>query len=346
MSGHRILFFARVWDPHLLRVIEFYAGDIAAVQGLSDEPIVLEHRLWYALRHPGDATFAWWWASALPLVVQARLRRRPVVVTGAINNVARTSFKGRIRDRFKRALVVAAMKLATTNVVISDYEAETAERLGARRIERLYPGVETTYFCPGPKSQTPMAVTASQLFPFGMRRKGVDVSIAAAALVRQAVPEFRLTIIGPVFPDGQEYLDQLRATLDFAGVDVLGEVSREEKRRLFSSAWMYLQPSMAEGFGLAMAEAMAAGTVPICSSNGALPEVVGAAGVVLDDRTPESLATAILGLLRNEDERNRLAAAARERSLEFDANTRAARLGQILSAAGWPARRALTPDSE
>jgi len=335
--GDRVLFFARVWDPHLFEVIEFYAEDIAAVEGHSDAPLILEHRLWHALIHPADATFAWWWASALPLVIQARLRRRPIVVTGAINNIARTSFKGRIRDRFKRTLVIAAMRLATTNIVISDYERESAVRLGARRVERLYPGVDISYFAPGPKSPIPVAITASQLYPRGMRRKGVDISIAATALVRRTVPDFRLTIIGPVFPDGQVRLDQLRATLDFSGVDVLGEVSRDDKRRLFSSAWMYLQPSLAEGFGLAMAEAMATGTVPVCSNRGALPEVVGPSGVIIDDLTPESFAAAILRLIVDDDERSRLAVAARQRALEFDSHARATRLQHILTAAGWPA---------
>lgn len=336
VNGARVVFFARVWDPHLFEVVEFYAGDISALRDLTDGTVAVDHRLWRAIRHPADATFAWWWASALPLVVQARLLRRPVVVTGAINGFRRTSFKGKLRDRFKRALVVAAMRLATTNVVISEYEEETATRLGARRVERLYPGVETDYFYPGPKSSAPTAVTAAQLYPIGMRRKGVDISIAATALVRQSVPEFRLTVIGPIFPDGQRYLDQLRTSFDFAGVDIVGEVSREEKRRLFSSSWAYLQPSMAEGFGLAMAEAMACGTVPLSSGEGALPEVVGDAGVIVEHPTADSVAAALVALLGDGTERGRLAVAARQRALAFDSRARTARLREILRKAGWP----------
>jgi glycosyltransferase involved in cell wall biosynthesis len=346
VPGERVQFFARVWDPHLLEIVEFYSGDIAALKESSGDGVILEHQLWPALRNPGDASFAWWWASALPIVIQARLLHRPVVVTGAINNMARSSLKGRLRDRFKRLLVVAAMRLATTNIVISDYELATAARLGARRVTRLYPGIDTEYFCPGPKSPSPTAVTAAQLFPIGMRRKGVDVSIEAAALVRQSVPDFRLTVIGPVFPDGQEYLDQLRETLDFSGVDVLGEVTRDEKRRLFSSAWTYLQPSLAEGFGLAMAEAMAAGTVPVCSGCGALPEVVGRAGVIVENATAQSVADAIVHLIRDDAERGRLSAAARERARDFDSRARTVRFREILTEAGWPVGPPIAPGND
>lgn len=336
MARNDSLFFARVWDPHLLEVIGFYAEDIAALTALSDQPPALEHRLCTALRHPPGATFAWWWGSALPLVVQARLLRRPIVVTGAINETVRSTLKGKARARLKRALLVTAMRLATTNIVVSDYEETTARRLGGRRIERLYPGVETEFFRPGPKASSPTAITAGQLYPIGIRRKGIDVSIEAAALVRKSVPDFRLLVIGPVFPDGEAAINKLRETLDFSGVDMLGEVSRVEKQRLFASSWAYLQPSVMEGFGLAMAEAMATGTVPICSDKGALPEVVGAAGIVLGECTPKAVADALVRLIRDDTERDRLGAAARSQSLKFDSHARTARLEQILRTAGWP----------
>ena len=67
--------------------------------------------------------------------------------------------------------------------------------------------------------------------------------------------------------------------------------------KILAESWVYLQPSRYEGFGLAVAEAMACGTVPIVSRAGALPEIVGDAGVILSVTSPDSLATSLLLIL-------------------------------------------------
>jgi glycosyltransferase involved in cell wall biosynthesis len=75
-------------------------------------------------------------------------------------------------------------------------------------------------------------------------------------------------------------------------------VSAEEKLRLLQEASVYLQPSEYESFGVAIAEAMACGTPVVSSTVGAVPDVVGDAGVLLPpDATPSGIAEAIIELL-------------------------------------------------
>ena len=70
---------------------------------------------------------------------------------------------------------------------------------------------------------------------------------------------------------------------------------------LYSAARMLVLPSLDEGFGLPAAEAMACGTPVAASSAGALPEVVGEAGVFFDPLNEDMMASAIERLLTRDD---------------------------------------------
>ena len=77
-----------------------------------------------------------------------------------------------------------------------------------------------------------------------------------------------------------------------------------------------LMPSVYEGFGLPAGEAMACGVPVISSDGGALPEVVGDAGVIVPARSVDALAEAIDSLLREPERREELAARGRQRILD------------------------------
>jgi len=97
----------------------------------------------------------------------------------------------------------------------------------------------------------------------------------------------------------------------------LGEVDADEIAALFSVADVFCSPSGYEGFGLTVAEAMAAGVPVVASRNSSLPEVVGGAGVLLDALTAEAIATALRPLLRERDARLALSEAGVSRAATF-----------------------------
>jgi len=86
---------------------------------------------------------------------------------------------------------------------------------------------------------------------------------------------------------------------------------------VFGCAEIFVSASRIEGFGLAIAEAMAAGLPVVALEDGSVPEVVGGAGRLLARPDPDLLAEAIRGLLEDEGERRRLGAAAALRAGEF-----------------------------
>jgi glycosyltransferase involved in cell wall biosynthesis len=117
------------------------------------------------------------------------------------------------------------------------------------------------------------------------------------------------------------YEDELRARADELGLGestrFLGWVSSEELEGLYRSATCFVFPSLYEGFGLPVLEAMARGTPVACSNRGALIEVADDAALLFDPEQPNAIAAAIEKLLADPIERERLSRAGREQAAGF-----------------------------
>jgi glycosyltransferase involved in cell wall biosynthesis len=96
-------------------------------------------------------------------------------------------------------------------------------------------------------------------------------------------------------------------------VHFTGRLTREELVQHYSAAQIAVVPSLYEGFGLPAAEAMACGTPIIASTGGALPEVVGDAGMLVPSGKADALAAAIKQLLHDEQAQQRMSEAGRKR---------------------------------
>lgn len=89
-------------------------------------------------------------------------------------------------------------------------------------------------------------------------------------------------------------------------VTFLGPVAERDLPALYAGADVFVFPSYYEGFGLPVLEAMACGAPVICSDRSSLPEVAGAAAVLVDPDDGEALAEAIAGVLADPDRRDDL----------------------------------------
>lgn len=101
-----------------------------------------------------------------------------------------------------------------------------------------------------------------------------------------------------------------------------GEVSSEELARCYAGASVFLSGSEHEGFCVPIVEAMAFGTPVVALGTTAVPETVGDAGIVWNERDPRRFALTVQRLLRSEDERRWLGDRGRQRFAERFANAR------------------------
>ncbi len=100
-------------------------------------------------------------------------------------------------------------------------------------------------------------------------------------------------------------------------VQFTGYVPPEELRYWYSAATIFVYPSLYEGFGLPVLEAMACEAPVITSKCSALPEVAGDAAVLVEPTDPLAIAAAIRSLAMDEERRRMLAQAGRERTRQF-----------------------------
>lgn len=97
----------------------------------------------------------------------------------------------------------------------------------------------------------------------------------------------------------------------------LGQPDEEELVRIYNAADILVAPSLYEGFGLTLLEAMACGTAVVAANITAIPEVVGDAGILTDPMDVDEIATAIQKLRSDHHHRDELARLGLERVKQF-----------------------------
>ena len=97
----------------------------------------------------------------------------------------------------------------------------------------------------------------------------------------------------------------------------LGADQRLQLAELYAAASVYLDPSLQEGFGMQVIEAMACGTPVVCSDRSALPEVAGDAALLVDPQDVQAIAGCVQGLLDDVQLQNRLVERGRLRARGF-----------------------------
>lgn len=210
-------------------------------------------------------------------------------------------------------------------IAVSHYTAaRLRERLGPRHADLLVSWNGAT-LDPGQSpglaerdTDPPLLLSLCRLEP----RKNIAACLEACARLAKRGSDFRYVIAGrgPELP----MLRALNARLGLENsVEIAGFVPDAEAAELYRRAAIFLHPQVArdadrdfEGFGIVIADAMAAGAVPIVGEAGGAAELVedGVSGLVVDGLDRAALASALAGLLDNPGARRTMAAAANARA--------------------------------
>ncbi len=262
-------------------VVEYYQP------GFRPRPI----ELWRKLRRC-DVVFGWFaaWHTLLALTL-ARLMRKPSVLiiggfdTASVPEIGYGAQQGGLRRARTRWTVSRATRLITN----SDYSLGEIGRnlgLGRDRVTVVHHGLPDRFadMAHGKRPER-MALSVGAVYELNLERKGHLPFVRAAA----ELPDVRFVLAGKWFDDA---IETLRAEAG-PNVTLTGYLSDDDLDSYFRRAAVYVQASRHEGFGISLAEAMLAGCVPVATTAGALPEVVGDTGVTIAEPTPELVAAGV-----------------------------------------------------
>jgi glycosyltransferase involved in cell wall biosynthesis len=130
-------------------------------------------------------------------------------------------------------------------------------------------------------------------------------------------PAWRLVLAGSSGYGSTEILARIEKSPARGRIEVLGYVSPADLAAWYAKAQIFAFPSLDEGFGMPVLEAMAAGVAVIASNRSALPEVAGPAAILVDPENVEALGQALRGLTGNEELRRELVQRGTARALWF-----------------------------
>ena len=229
------------------------------------------------------------------------LRRLPVVV-GIHDTMAdrypQWAFAGKRQELLWRAKVWLALAQSSRVVTVSEHSRRSISghfSIDARRIAVLSEGAAPVFQC-APVAEEEFVLAVGGISP----NKNLGVLIEALAKLRERRPALRLVLVGDYRKDGfRGCYEELKEQAEFCGVvgsvEFAGYVPDAELVGLYNRCMVFAMPSLEEGFGLPLVEAMACGCACVVAGGHALEEVGGDAvmlvsedwvnglGLVLDD---------------------------------------------------------------
>jgi len=231
-----------------------------------------------------------------PLILPSRGAAH--VVT--IHDLAFLTHPERTRAEIRRdypALIRTHAQRADRIVVISHFTAGEVERrldVPADKISVCVPGAPDWNARAAPPADRGYALFFGTLEP----RKNVGALLDAYEQLltrRRDIPE--LVLAGRETPESKAWLERIATAPLNKFVRHVGYIDPARRRTVYEGARFIVQPSFDEGFGMTVLEAMTLGVPVIAANRGALPEVLGDAGPLVDPDAPEEIASAIERLI-------------------------------------------------
>lgn len=232
--------------------------------------------------------------------------------------------KGSLKQAVKKAAAMICVSQATADAVeayaLANYNQSVKERLHV-----VHEGVDATFF-KAPKVEeitdfhlvesllnTPFVLTVGQISP----RKNLQTVLEAFSKLKDELPNLQLITVGG---NGWDY-DKVKEQVNLLGLEnrvhFLGYVSDDLLRFLYRKAVVFVYPSLFEGFGLTVLEAMASSCPVITSNTSSLPEIAGDATILLNPEDVDELSANIVLVNTNKVKREEMITKGLQRAKTF-----------------------------
>jgi glycosyltransferase involved in cell wall biosynthesis len=220
-----------------------------------------------------------------------------------------------------------ACRRAATILTVSEFTRKQTidwSGLSPEKVLNVGCGVDPTYHPKGDSYGLP--------FPYFLsvsnrRRHKNEFRLVEAFVMANLDPRIRLVFTGEPIPDLVRRIEthHLRSRVDFVGA-----VPEAKLPSLYRGAEALIFPSLYEGFGLPVLEAMACGTPVVTSNVTAMPEVAGDAALLVDPTSVEQIAEAMKRIVSDSSLRQRLRDKGLKRSAQFSWQRTVAKVHELL----------------
>ena len=280
--------------------------------------------LFYVLnRIPND--FCGWSDSRVDLFHSAKILHPPkkARLTATIHDMtcwSHPQFHTAANVQFEKSFAEKVLKRADGLIAVSESTRQDAVRalgLPPEKIRVIHHGIAEEFFAAKPEDAAGFCEASGITRPYLLYigtiepRKNVDLLLDAYEGLAQSIRgEIDLVIAGAPGWLAERTMSRLRNPSP--GVRYLGYVPQPDLPGLVARALGFVYPSLYEGFGFPVAEAMAVGTPIITSAVSSLPEITNGAALLIDPRSVDDLRQAICRLVTSPSLRQQLIAIGRE----------------------------------
>lgn len=227
------------------------------------------------------------------------------VITGDYSTPEfRARFEAQARHAAARADLIIAISAFTARQV------EALLHVEASRLRVIHHGVRTPQVVPPDDARDNMVLFTGAI----QKRKNVLRLVEAFERLPEA---WSLALVGDAGYGADAVFERIRQSPARPRILTPGYVSEERLREFYARARIFAFPSLDEGFGIPVLEAMAWGVPVITSSRSALPEVAGQAALLVNPEDTEEISHALAQLANDAELRASLAEAGKERARRF-----------------------------
>jgi len=270
-----------------------------------------------------DVVFGWFagWHTAFAVHYAKKYRKKSIVVVGGydaayvpeINYGAFTNIKERIPAKY-------VLENADLLLPVSEFtKNEILEKVMPRHTKLIYNGVDIEKFRTS-KEKENIVITVGGIKWSNLKRKGIETFVKVAKLL----PDVNFVVIGKFIDDSIDYLKSIASS----NVEFTGFVSDKELIKWYQKSKVICQLSYYEAFGLAPAEGMSCGCIPVVTKDRTgMSEFIGDTGFYVPYEDEKAIADTIKRALETSDG---LGKKARERIEIFSLEKREKELVEVI----------------